>query len=358
MWDCLYLAKMQRRIKMKQHQRDVKMTKKRLVQEKREAKASADSEAMTDKPAAPVAEESTKQEKKRKVATKTEKPEGEDSAAAAAEPAQAEADAEDQFDDEIEKEDFVTPEEAAEADRLADAGEDMYDDEHMGMGELQSALKVWDPKAEPLKEGEELIYEPKAYDMLHRMTADWPSLSFDVMRDSLGIQRKRYPHTMLLAAGTQADIDIRNKITLMRVSQLCSTKHDKRADEDSDASDSEDEDEKEDEEDDGEDLDEDPVLETRDIHHHGTVNRLRCNKIYPYLLASWSSTGKVNVYDVKAWYNAMDKVPEVSSEDVDEDDDSTSMKKKTTDAVVDVPQKPLHSFKHKSEGYALDWNVC
>lgn len=358
---------MDRKIKMMQHRRNVRVNKKRLVEEakerreasKAEADAMADGAEVTDTAAEAAAEKKTVKDKKRKT-------EGEDAAAAAAGEAEEGEEGEDE-EGEVEEpveEDVVPEEEAAECDRRADAGEDVYDDAHMGMGELQSALSVWDPQAEPLKEGEELVFEPKAYDMLHRMTADWPALSFDVLRDSLGMQRKRYPHTMLLAAGTQADYDGHNKVTLMRVSQLCRTKHDKGADSDSD-SDSESDSDSDSDSDTGADIDVDPVLETRDIHHQGTVNRLRANPVHPYLLAAWSSRGKVSVYDVKAWYRAMDREPEALSQDADEDADTpagadtiTRRSRAASELVADVPQRALHTFKHKCEGFALDWNVC
>ena len=63
---------MDRKIKMKQRKREAKMAKKRLVQEKREAKA-LEPDEMTDKPAeTATTTKEDKQEKKRKVVEKTE----------------------------------------------------------------------------------------------------------------------------------------------------------------------------------------------------------------------------------------------------------------------------------------------
>ncbi len=43
----------------------------------------------------------------------------------------------------------------------------------------------------PLQDGEELEYDSRAYKMLHRMNLEWPCLSFDIIRDSLGYQRTK-----------------------------------------------------------------------------------------------------------------------------------------------------------------------
>lgn len=35
------------------------------------------------------------------------------------------------------------------------------------------------------------------------MSLDWPSLSFDLLRDHLGAPRSAFPHTLFMVAGTQ-----------------------------------------------------------------------------------------------------------------------------------------------------------
>lgn len=40
-----------------------------------------------------------------------------------------------------------------------------------------------------IQPGQELEYDSTAYDMLHKMSLEWSCLSFDIIRDSLGIQR-------------------------------------------------------------------------------------------------------------------------------------------------------------------------
>nr|ACU20888.1 unknown [Glycine max] len=63
--------------------------------------------------------------------------------------------------------------------------------------------KVWQPGVDKLEEGEELQCDPSAYNSLHAFHIGWPCLSFDILRDSLGLVRKEFPHTVYFMAGTQ-----------------------------------------------------------------------------------------------------------------------------------------------------------
>jgi ribosome assembly protein RRB1 len=53
----------------------------------------------------------------------------------------------------------------------------------------QDNVKVYLP-GEKLEEGEVLVADTSAYEMLHQMQVEWPCLSFDFLRDSLGSGRK------------------------------------------------------------------------------------------------------------------------------------------------------------------------
>jgi ribosome assembly protein RRB1 len=76
--------------------------------------------------------------------------------------------------------------------------------------------------------GKDEILEPddSVYTMRHTMNVTWPCLSFDVLRDNLGDQRKRYPATVYLVAGTQADRPDRNELTVYKLSSLHKTQKD------------------------------------------------------------------------------------------------------------------------------------
>ena len=49
--------------------------------------------------------------------------------------------------------------------------------------------------------------------------------SFDVVRDGLGGPRSAFPHTVTLAAGTQAATPKQNAVALMKLSNLVQGKH-------------------------------------------------------------------------------------------------------------------------------------
>jgi hypothetical protein len=55
----------------------------------------------------------------------------------------------------------------------------------------EPAKQVWRPGIDQIPEGEELEYDPSAYIMYHSMRTEWPCLSFDVIRDTLGDNRLR-----------------------------------------------------------------------------------------------------------------------------------------------------------------------
>lgn len=72
--------------------------------------------------------------------------------------------------------------------------------------------KVWRAGVDELEEGDELEYDSTAYHLYHSLRPEWPCLSFDVIRDSLGTNRSRYPHTVFAVAGTQADRADNNRL--------------------------------------------------------------------------------------------------------------------------------------------------
>ena len=65
----------------------------------------------------------------------------------------------------------------------------LYSDDAATEEELEEDMQVYLP-GQDLQEGEELVVDNSAYDMLHAMGVDWPCLSFDILSDNLGAQRK------------------------------------------------------------------------------------------------------------------------------------------------------------------------
>ncbi|XP_058763835.1 protein HEAT STRESS TOLERANT DWD 1-like [Vicia villosa] len=204
----------------------------------------------------------------------------------------------------------------------------------------QVPVKVWQPGVDKLEEDEELQCDPSAYNSLHAFHIGWPCLSFDILRDSLGLVRTEFPHTVYFMAGTQAEKPSWNSIGIFKVSNISGKrrelvpKHetdDSGMDEDSDS-----EDDSDDEEEDGGATG--PALQLRKVAHEGCINRIRAMAQNPHICASWAESGYVQIWDMSSHLNAL---AETETEDVQ---------------GVDVVQSPLQKFKHGDEGYAIDWN--
>ena len=57
--------------------------------------------------------------------------------------------------------------------------------------------------------------------MHHELTPEWPLLTLDIIPDKhLGDHRTRFPHTVTMVVGSQADEEGRNKINVLRMSDL------------------------------------------------------------------------------------------------------------------------------------------
>lgn len=151
--------------------------------------------------------------------------------------------------------------------------------------------------------GKDEILEPddSAYIMRHSMNVNWPCLSFDVLRDNFGDERQRYPATMYLVTGSQADIARNNEISVHKLSSLHRTQNDGDSDFDDEGDDH---------------LDEDPVVEFRTIPHLGGINRIRAQPLHPssplppfsqpYYVASWGDTGKVQIFNIRPLIESLD----------------------------------------------------
>lgn len=134
-------------------------------------------------------------------------------------------------------------------------------------------------------------HDAEAYNMLHHLTADWPVFSFEVIPDAQGAAMRRFPHTLYLACGTQADSANKNRVLIQKLSQLGRMPHD------DDSSSDEDEDDENDDESDSdsdEDLDCDPIMETQSFAHAGGVNRLRLCPQQPNWCMTMSESKKVS----------------------------------------------------------------
>ncbi|KAL8093942.1 protein HEAT STRESS TOLERANT DWD 1 [Apium graveolens] len=201
--------------------------------------------------------------------------------------------------------------------------------------------KVWQPGVDKLEEGEELQCDVSAYDSLHAFNIGWPCLSFDVVRDTLGLVRTEFPHTMYCVAGTQAEKAAWNYIGIFKVSNISGKRRAlvPKADADTDME-SENSDSDEDDDDEEEAKSKAPVLQLRKVAHEGGVNRIRAMTQNPHICASWGDTGHVQVWDFSSHLNALAE----SENDVNRGASTVSN------------HAPLAKFTHKDEGYAIDWN--
>ncbi|WAR58972.1 hypothetical protein PtB15_10B314 [Puccinia triticina] len=230
-----------------------------------------------------------------------------------------------------------------------DAWEDEFEDEIGSEGKNGSRSASPQPylphiHGSKLAEDEELVADPTAYKMLHSLSLTWPALSFDVLRDDLGEQRSRMPHSACIVAGTQAemsgDVD-QDEIMIMKWEGLSRMRKDPTL---------EDEDEEEDEEEEDEDeVEEEPTLSFRTIPHKGSVNRVKAQSLPTplslrpprppdsYFVASFAGTGKVHIFDIAPQLYALQCPAEAAEQ---------SMSK-----------KPFHTINShgRAEGFALAW---
>ncbi|KAG6832534.1 hypothetical protein H0H92_000163 [Tricholoma furcatifolium] len=239
---------------------------------------------------------------------------------------------EDAWEDEIESDEEVVDAEAGNGDDGMDVDEVMPPIEESEEPAPQPEAFI--PGTHVLEQDEVLEADDSVYIMRHSTNVPWPCLSFDVLRDSLGDERQRYPATSYIVTGTQADAANSNEVIVYKMSSL------HRTQKDNDDSDS-------DNDDDDDHLDEDPILEYRSIPHLGGVNRIRAQPLppstplppvsQPYYVSSWAETGKVHIFDVRPLIESLD-VPGYTYDK----------------ARYNKPVFTIESHG-RAEGFAMDW---
>ncbi|CAO2183499.1 unnamed protein product [Urochloa humidicola] len=200
---------------------------------------------------------------------------------------------------------------------------------------VYAPAKVWQQGVDALEDGEELQFDPKAYNYLQGFSIGWPCMSFDIVRDQLGLVRSEFPHTLYGIAGTQAEKASWNYIGIFKFSNIIGKKRepmpssvdDANSDMDSDSSSDDEEDAK-------------PIMHLKKVAHGGSVNRIRSMTQNPHLCATWGDTGNVQVWDLSSFLNSLGE-----SSDADQEDD------------IIHKLLPMKVFSgHTDEGYAIDWN--
>ena len=127
---------------------------------------------------------------------------------------------------------------------------------------------------------------------------------------------------MFLVTGSQADRPEKNKVTLLKITDL----HKTHINDDSEDEDADDEDEN---------LDEDPTIEHVNVNHMGGVNRIRNMPQHPGIVATMADTAHNHIFDLSHVVKSMS----------------------VSGPRAAAPTKPIFSFQgHREEGYALDWS--
>ncbi|XP_021747042.1 glutamate-rich WD repeat-containing protein 1-like [Chenopodium quinoa] len=199
--------------------------------------------------------------------------------------------------------------------------------------------RVWQPGVDTVGEDEELQWDPSAYNSYHAFHMGWPCLSFDIIQDTLGLVRTEFPHTIYVVAGTQADKPSLNSIEIFKLSNISGKKRElvpKKAADGSDMESDSDSDEDDDEDENGS---KQPILQLRRVAHQGCINRIRSMPQSPHICATWGDTGFVQVWDFSTHLNFLAE--------------STNTSRGGTSVAN---QAPLSMFRHKDEGYAMDWS--
>ncbi|EAN79277.1 ribosome assembly protein RRB1, putative [Trypanosoma equiperdum] len=213
---------------------------------------------------------------------------------------------------------------------------------------------VWrsDCVDDPEGQCQKLDYSNKAYDSFFQLRTEYPSLSFHVVREQEsstgGGCTTKYPLSLTLVCGSQAEESSKNQLYILRVTNICRTKHDAGSDSDSDDSYIGDEGESEDSnEDEAPEVNNgEPIVHHRTISHHGTANRIRCAHRNQNLVAVWSDAGNVQVFDIAKEIGMLCDYPNWIKEQV-----RSGAQRKQASLLFCTP-----STSHKTEGYGLDWS--
>lgn len=274
---------------------------------------------------------------------------------------------EDPFVDEFEKENIEIKDDVSNGYNNYDIGTKDSDDFYKNMTDVSMSLAVksWNPLIEnkPIS-SQKLEINEAAYKMHHSLTPEWPSLSFDILHDLLGSNRTRFPHSLVAVVGSQANRRDKNKLSVLKFSELGGTvgSKSKKSNEDELLGPEYYRRESESEDDSYESdckIDLEPVLEHFSIPHLGVINRVRAMPDNPEIVAAWSDIGSVNLYDISGILENF----ELSSPSDSMMTGSCmvasgkSCGRKRINNYSKINRSPFFVYSgHSIEGYAMNWS--
>lgn len=200
-------------------------------------------------------------------------------------------------------------------------GEEIYD--HASDTSEESIIDQENDEEEPEGEiflagqrqpGQVLEPDMTSYECLHFFHTNWPCLSFDMLRDTEGDERRSYPAKATLIAGTQAERPRDNEILFLTATNLVKT-----VEEENESGDDE------------EAADDEPVMTTKSIPVPSCTNRIRARQTTQTTIASFHEDAKLRIWNLDEAIQAT----------------QTGQTKRGLLATV---------ASHQIEGYALAWS--
>ena len=196
--------------------------------------------------------------------------------------------------------------------------------------EVEEKMEVFTGTRKNLKKGEVLDFDNSAYDMLHRLNIEWPSLSIDfVCKDSpfqqganKFVEMKKYPYSVYTVQGSSNNSK-NNFISLTKWTKLHKTRYDDDPDVEGD------------EQDDDIANDDEAKVIVQEIETNYSVNRLRSLN-NPPIVSFWNDQGEIHIMDLTKNYEKL------------KNDVASKRKEKMVSTEIVI--------QSDCEGFGLAWN--
>ncbi len=191
------------------------------------------------------------------------------------------------------------------------------------MGEEEHKKSAYLGSNKTLEKGEVLEFDNKAYDMLHRLNVEWPSMSIDFVAKGSPfdppltsfVQMTEYPYEVFTVQGT-CNNTAKNSIYFIKWSRLCQTKFDDDPQ--------------------GNEEEEEPEVVIQEIETAFDVNRLRTLNNSP-IVAFWNDNGQSGEVRIMDMSSNLQKLK-----------NNVSSKRREKGKQIVIP--------FETTGYGLAWN--